>query len=142
MVDFHEIWYGGNSIEGDLDSTSFNLISSTILKWLRFSGVTWRHEFQPRTAKGWDFLTVGLLWLHHIQSLANVTMAAIVIGKVGNLVLPRTSFYTSRRDEKGHVTPRTRNKGVSIVWGCFYIQVKRKLEQTVLRDRDERCGWS
>jgi hypothetical protein len=141
MVDFHEIWYGGNSILGDLDSTSFNLIPSTILKWLRFNGVTWRHDFQPHTAVGWDFLIVELLWLHHIQSLANVTMTAIVIGKVGNLVLPRTSFYTSRREENGQVAD-TRNKGVSIVWGCFYIQVKRKLEQTVLRDRDERCGWS
>jgi hypothetical protein len=26
-------------------------------------------------------LIVGLLWLHHIQSLANVTMATIAIGK-------------------------------------------------------------
>jgi hypothetical protein len=24
----------------------------------------------------WDCLIVGLLWLHHIQSLANVTMAS------------------------------------------------------------------
>jgi hypothetical protein len=29
----------------------------------------------------WDCLIVGLLWLHHIQSLANVTMTTIDIGK-------------------------------------------------------------
>jgi hypothetical protein len=59
----------------------------------------------------WDCLIVGLLWLHHIQSLANITMATIArnllwgkndiklyyfkqmsyVGKVGELVLPRTS---------------------------------------------------
>jgi hypothetical protein len=36
-------------------------------------------------------LVVGLLWLHRIESLANVTMATIANGKVGKLVLPRTS---------------------------------------------------
>jgi len=92
LVDFHEIWYGGNAIQGDLDAVIFNPISSTILKWLRFKVVSWRHDFQPCTAMVWDCLIVGLLWLHHIQSLANVTMATIAIGKVGKLVLPRTSF--------------------------------------------------
>jgi hypothetical protein len=39
-------------------------------------------------------LIVGLLlWLHHIQSLANVNVATIAIGKVGRLDLPRTSCY-------------------------------------------------
>jgi hypothetical protein len=33
-------------------------------------------------------IIVGLLWLHHIQFLANVTMATIAIGKVGKLVPP------------------------------------------------------
>jgi hypothetical protein len=37
-----------------------------------------------------DCLIVGLLWLHHIQSLANVAMVTIAIRKVGKLVLPRT----------------------------------------------------
>jgi hypothetical protein len=77
VVDFHEIWYGGNAIQGDLDSVIFNPISSTILKWLRFIAVSWRHDFQPFTAVVWDCLIVELLWLHHIQSLANVTVAAI-----------------------------------------------------------------
>jgi hypothetical protein len=81
VVDFHEIWYGGNAIEGDLDAVVFNPISSTILKWLRFKGVSWRHDFQPCTAVVWDGLIVGLLWLHYIQSLANVTMATIALGK-------------------------------------------------------------
>jgi hypothetical protein len=41
----------------------------------------------------WDCLIVELLWLHQIQSLANVTMATIAIGKVGKLVLPRTFLF-------------------------------------------------
>jgi hypothetical protein len=39
----------------------------------------------------WDCLHAGLQWLHDIQSLANVTMANIATGKVGKLVLLRTS---------------------------------------------------
>jgi hypothetical protein len=35
-VDFHEVWYRGNAIQGDLDAVTFNPISSTIFKWLRF----------------------------------------------------------------------------------------------------------
>jgi hypothetical protein len=39
----------------------------------------------------WNCLIVGLLlWLHHIESLANVIVVTIVIWKVGKLVLPRT----------------------------------------------------
>jgi hypothetical protein len=33
----------------------------------------------------WDCLIVRLLWLHHIQSLANVTVTTIATGKVGKL---------------------------------------------------------
>jgi hypothetical protein len=91
LVDFNEIWYGGNAIKGDLDAINFNPISSTVLKWLRFKFVSWRHYSQPCTAMVWDCLIVGLLWLYHIQSLANVTMVATAIGKVGKLVIPRTS---------------------------------------------------
>jgi hypothetical protein len=93
LVDLHDIWQGGNAIQGVLDAVIFNPIFSTILKWLRFKVVTWRHVSQPCTEMVWDCLTVGLLWLHHIQSLANVTMATIAAGKVGKLVLPRTSCY-------------------------------------------------
>jgi hypothetical protein len=66
-----------NAIQGDLDKVIFNPISSTILKWLRFKVVSWRQDFQPFIAMVWDYLFVGLLWLHHIQSLANVTVATI-----------------------------------------------------------------
>jgi hypothetical protein len=55
----------------------FNSIASAILKWLRFKFVNWRDDFQPCTAMVWDCLIVGLLWLHHRQSLTNVTMATI-----------------------------------------------------------------
>jgi hypothetical protein len=36
----------------DLDAIIFNPISSTILKWMRFKVVSWRHDFQPCTANG------------------------------------------------------------------------------------------
>jgi hypothetical protein len=84
------MWYGGNAIQGDL-AVIINPISSIILKWLRFRVISWLHDFQPCTAMVWDCLIVGLLCLHHIQSLADVIMATIAIGKVGKLVLPRTS---------------------------------------------------
>jgi hypothetical protein len=44
----------------DLDARDFNPIPSTIIKWLRFKDVSWRHDFQPRTAMVWDCLIVGL----------------------------------------------------------------------------------
>jgi hypothetical protein len=86
LVDYHEIWYGGNAIRGDFDAVIFNPISSTILKQLRFKVVSWRHDFHPYTAMVWDCLIVGLY-----KSLANINMATFAIGKVGKLVLPRTS---------------------------------------------------
>jgi hypothetical protein len=75
----------------DLDAVIFNPISLTVLKLLTLKCVSWKHDFQPCTAMVWDCLIVGLLWLHHVQSLANVTMAATAIGKADKLVLPRTS---------------------------------------------------
>jgi hypothetical protein len=39
LVEFHEIWYGGNVIQGDLDAIIFNPIASIILKLLRFKFV-------------------------------------------------------------------------------------------------------
>jgi hypothetical protein len=36
---FHEIWYGDNAIQGDLDAIIFNPIASIILKLLRFKVV-------------------------------------------------------------------------------------------------------
>jgi hypothetical protein len=65
---FHEILYGAVASQGDLDAIIFNPISSTILKWLRFTVVSWRHDFQPFTAMVWNCLIVGLLWLHHLQN--------------------------------------------------------------------------
>jgi hypothetical protein len=73
----------------DLDAIVFNPISSTILKWLLFKPVSWGHDFQPWfgivwwLGYYWDCMIVGLFWLHHIQSLANFTMATIAIGKEG-----------------------------------------------------------
>jgi hypothetical protein len=36
LVDFHEIWYGGNAIREDLDTIIFNPIALMILRLLRF----------------------------------------------------------------------------------------------------------
>jgi hypothetical protein len=38
-VEFHEIWYGGNAIQGNLDAIIFNPIASIVLKLLRFEVV-------------------------------------------------------------------------------------------------------
>jgi hypothetical protein len=78
LVHFHEIWYGCNDIQEDLNAVIFNSIASTILKWLQFKFVSWRHDFQLSAAMVWDCLILWLLWLHHIQSLANVTMTTIL----------------------------------------------------------------
>jgi hypothetical protein len=39
MVDFDEIWYGGNAIQGDRDAIIFNPIGSIILKLLKFKAI-------------------------------------------------------------------------------------------------------
>jgi hypothetical protein len=36
LVDFNEIWYGGDAIQRDLNAIILNPIASTFLKWLRF----------------------------------------------------------------------------------------------------------
>jgi hypothetical protein len=95
LVDFHEIWYEGNAFQVNFAAITCNPISSTILKWFTFKFVILRHDFQPCTAMVWYCLIVGLLWLHHIQSLANVPMATAAIGEVRKLVLPRTSCFYS-----------------------------------------------
>jgi hypothetical protein len=77
FVEFLEICYGGNAIQGKLEAIFFNPLSSTILKWLMFNVVSWSRDFQSCTAIVWDCLIVRLLWLHHIKSSADVTMATI-----------------------------------------------------------------
>jgi hypothetical protein len=41
FVGFHDIQQGGYAIEDDLDSTFFNPIASTILKWQTFQLLTY-----------------------------------------------------------------------------------------------------
>jgi hypothetical protein len=104
LVDFHDVWYGGNVIHVDLDTIIFNPISSTILKWLWFKVISWGCDFQPCTqwfgivylfGYYWDCLIVGLFWLRHVEYLGIVTMVTLhamtYVGKVGELVLSRTS---------------------------------------------------
>jgi hypothetical protein len=40
-VDFHEIWYAGDAIEDDLDTTFYNPVASAIPKWQIFKLLTW-----------------------------------------------------------------------------------------------------
>jgi hypothetical protein len=40
-VDFHEIWYAGDAIGDDLDTTFFNLLSLAIPKWQTFKLLRW-----------------------------------------------------------------------------------------------------
>jgi hypothetical protein len=39
VVDFHEIWYGANAIQGDMNAIILNPIASIILKLIRFKVV-------------------------------------------------------------------------------------------------------
>jgi F0F1-type ATP synthase assembly protein I len=78
----------------------YNPITSTILMCPRFNIVSWGHDFQFCTILVSDCLIVGLLWLHHTQSSANATMATIAIGKVGKLVLPRTSCFKNTKMQR------------------------------------------
>jgi hypothetical protein len=50
MVDFHEIWYGDNAIQGDLGAIIFNPISSTVWKWLKL-----KLNLQPCSVMVWDW---------------------------------------------------------------------------------------
>jgi hypothetical protein len=55
FLDFHEIWYGGDAIQGDLDAVIFNPIASIILKFFRFKVASWMHDFQLCSAMVWDW---------------------------------------------------------------------------------------
>jgi hypothetical protein len=70
VVDFYEIWYVCDAIQGDLDAIIFNPIAPAILKWLRFEFVRWALVISGL----WLFLREGFPWLHHAPSLGDVTM--------------------------------------------------------------------
>jgi hypothetical protein len=44
LVDFYEIWYACEAIQGDFDEIICNPIVSTIFEWLRFRFVRWMHQ--------------------------------------------------------------------------------------------------
>jgi hypothetical protein len=103
----------------DLDAIIFNPIFSTILKWLRFKVVSWRHDFQPCTAMVWDCMIIGLLlglivwlfWLHYIHSLANVTVATIACNDVYRESMPISSSQNFLFVIFDHLQCATCNKG-------------------------------
>jgi hypothetical protein len=63
-----------SSLKSNVSGTvSVPIIRAMILLWWwgqRFKVVSWMHDFQPCTAMVWDCLIVGLLWLHHIQTVS------------------------------------------------------------------------
>jgi hypothetical protein len=64
---FHEIWYAGDAIEGDLNMTVFNPIAATILKLLRFKIIRWMHYLHHLAllnSRLGLFSIVGFPWLH------------------------------------------------------------------------------
>jgi hypothetical protein len=77
MVDFHDIWWKVDVIPVDVDAIIFNRISLNILKWLRFKVVRRRHDFQPCAANGLGLFECWNISVHHLQSLANVTIENI-----------------------------------------------------------------
>jgi hypothetical protein len=64
LVDLREIQQEGTAIEGDLDRTVFNPVSSTIQKWMAFKLLRWMLVQQ---------LCFDAL-LNHSNHVANVTM--------------------------------------------------------------------
>jgi hypothetical protein len=74
LEDLDEILCGGDAIVGDLEEITFNPIASAIVKWLSFKFMMWM-LYLPHSTVGWDcFSIVGFPWLHHIKSLADVTV--------------------------------------------------------------------
>jgi hypothetical protein len=77
LVHFDEILYGGVTIVTDLDVITFNSITSTILKWLRFKCVRWMHYpyHSALLNNGMGlFSIIGFPRIQHTSSLADVTM--------------------------------------------------------------------
>jgi hypothetical protein len=74
MVDFHKIWYAGDTTEWDLDTIIFNLTTLTILKWLMFKFMMWMHCHSALLNNGLGLISIVCFpWLHHIPSLADIT---------------------------------------------------------------------
>jgi hypothetical protein len=71
-VDLDEILYGGDDIEDDLNSFLFNAVASTVPKWWTFKLLRWV-QLLNRSVDLDEILCGG------------------EVGKVGILVLPRTS---------------------------------------------------
>jgi hypothetical protein len=83
LVDFHEI--SGDAIVWGVKAIIFNSIASIILKWLRFKLMMWmyylRHTALLNNGLGL-FSFVWFPWLHHVPSLADVTMETKVCMKI------------------------------------------------------------
>jgi hypothetical protein len=77
FVDLEDLLYGGDDIVGYLDATTPNPIAPTSSKWLRFKVLKWIQCLHNSTLlnNGLGFKSVvGFSWLHHILSVADVSM--------------------------------------------------------------------
>jgi hypothetical protein len=81
-VDLDEILYGGDDIEDDLDSILFNAVASNIQKWRTFKLL--------RRVKLLNRL-VNLDEILYGDNDTEYCLLQVYVGKVGILVLPRTS---------------------------------------------------
>jgi hypothetical protein len=75
LLDFHEICYGCNAIQGDLDAIFFNAIASIVLQLLTF------------TVLGETYSAVGL---HCLCSVVTMAAKLFTLGNQGMI----TKFFT------------------------------------------------
>jgi hypothetical protein len=72
FVDLDDILYGGDTIVGDIDMITSNIMDSIILKWYRLKFLWWMHYLQYSGVLNNGlglFSVVGSSSLHHTQSL-------------------------------------------------------------------------
>jgi hypothetical protein len=81
-VDSDEILCGGGDIDGDLDSILFNAAAATIPKWRTFKLLRWVQLLNR---------LVDLDEILHGADGIEYCLPYVYVGKVGILVLPRTS---------------------------------------------------
>jgi hypothetical protein len=81
-VDLDEIFYGGDDVEGDIGSILLNLVASAIPKWRTFKLLMWAQLLNR---------LVDLDEILYGGDAIEYCLLSAYVGKVGILVLPRTS---------------------------------------------------
>jgi hypothetical protein len=108
LVDFHEIWYGGNAIQGDLKAIILNPVASIILKLSRFKVVSYRMTWIITSAVKVYVMSVAptymtqlklhITWLHSHWTLftiqCNYNMPYLEHNTTANLSSKHQTVYT------------------------------------------------